>query len=109
MHLIKLNPKDPDILNLKGLLYLLKCDFSKAFESFYTSQCYGNNELSRKYVNLLSSKDFKVFLERYNHSIRFINEELNEEYIIPGAFDDRVAKVVAKAVADEAHKLGITK
>lgn len=31
----KLNPKDPDILNLKGLLYLLKCDFSKAFESFY--------------------------------------------------------------------------
>ena len=77
----KLNPKDPDILNLKGLLYLLKCDFSKAFESFYTSQCYGNNELSRKYVNLLSSKDFKVFLERYNHSIRFINEELNEESI----------------------------
>ena len=37
------------------------------------------------------------------------DEELNEEYIIPGAFDDRVAKVVAKAVADEAHKLCITK
>lgn len=37
------------------------------------------------------------------------DEKLNEEYIIPGAFDDRVAKVVAKAVADEAHKLGITK
>ena len=37
------------------------------------------------------------------------DEELNEEYIIPGAFDDRVAKVVDKAVADEAHKLGITK
>ena len=37
------------------------------------------------------------------------DEELNEEYIIPGAFDQRVAKVVAKAVADEAHKLGITK
>ena len=29
--------------------------------------------------------------------------------IIPGAFDERVAKVVAKAVADEAIKLGITK
>lgn len=78
---LKLNPKDPDILNLKGLLSLLKCDFAKAFESFYTGQCYGNNELSRKYVNLLSSKDFKIFLERYNHSIRFINEELNEESI----------------------------
>lgn len=37
------------------------------------------------------------------------DEELNEEYIIPGAFDERVAKVVAKAVADEAKRLGITK
>ena len=37
------------------------------------------------------------------------DEELNEEYIIPGAFDERVAKVVAKAVADEAKKLGIVK
>mgnify|MGYP002520834332 CR=1 FL=1 len=37
------------------------------------------------------------------------DEELNEEYIIPGAFDERVAKVVAKAVSDEAKKLGITK
>lgn len=37
------------------------------------------------------------------------DEELDEEYIIPGAFDDRVAKVVAKAVADEAKKLGIVK
>ncbi|MDE6025565.1 MAG: NAD-dependent malic enzyme [Lachnospiraceae bacterium] len=37
------------------------------------------------------------------------DEELTEEYIIPGAFDERVAKAVAKAVADEAVKLGITK
>ena len=78
---LQLNPKDEDILNLRGLLKLLKCDFAKAFESFYTAQCYGNNELSRKYVDLLSSKEFKVFLERYNHSIRFINEEMNEESI----------------------------
>ena len=78
---LQLNPKDEDILNLRGLLKLLKCDFAKAFESFYTAQCYGNNELSRKYVDKLSSKDFKIFLERYNHSIRFINEEMNEESI----------------------------
>lgn len=76
---LQINPKDEDILNLRGLLKLLKCDFAKAFESFYTAQCYGNNELSRKYVDKLSSRDFKVFLERYNHSIRFINEEMNEE------------------------------
>ncbi|MCM1272038.1 MAG: NAD-dependent malic enzyme [Clostridium sp.] len=37
------------------------------------------------------------------------DEELSEEYIIPGAFDERVAKAVAKAVADEAVKLGISK
>lgn len=78
---LEINPKDSDILNLKGLLKLLKCDFSKSFESFYTSMCYGNNELSRKYVDILSSDEFKVFLSRYNHSIRFINEDLNNESI----------------------------
>ena len=78
---LELNPKDVDILNLKGLLKLLKCDFSKSFESFYTAMCYGNNKLSRKYVDKLSSDEFNVFLRRYNHSIRFINEELNQESI----------------------------
>ena len=78
---LEINPKDVDILNLKGLLTLLKCDFSKSFESFYTAMCYGNNELSRKYVDMLSSDEFNVFLGRYNHSIRFINEELNHESI----------------------------
>lgn len=78
---LEINPKDVDILNLKGLLTLLKCDFSKAFESFYTGLCYGNNELSRKYVDLLSSEDYNTFLARYNHSIRFINEDLSYESI----------------------------
>lgn len=36
-------------------------------------------------------------------------EELNEEYIIPGAFDKRVAKAVAEAVAKKAIEQGITK
>ena len=36
-------------------------------------------------------------------------EELSEDYIIPGAFDERVAKVVAKAVADTARAQGIVK
>lgn len=36
-------------------------------------------------------------------------EELSEDYIIPGAFDKRVAVAVAEAVAEEAVKLGITK
>ena len=36
-------------------------------------------------------------------------DELNEDYIIPGAFDERVAKAVAKAVADCAHRTGVSK
>ncbi len=37
------------------------------------------------------------------------DEELNEEYIIPGAFDERVAKAVAAAVAQAAKDSGISK
>ena len=37
------------------------------------------------------------------------DEELNEEYIIPGAFDKRVAPAVAEEVKKEAYRLGITK
>ena len=37
------------------------------------------------------------------------DEELNPEYIIPDVFDPRVADVVAKAVADEAIRLGIAR
>ncbi|MBO5999366.1 MAG: NAD-dependent malic enzyme [Lachnospiraceae bacterium] len=36
-------------------------------------------------------------------------EELNEEYIIPGAFDKRVAAVVAEQVAQVAEELGIAR
>ncbi len=36
-------------------------------------------------------------------------DELSEEYIIPDAFNENVAKVVAKAVADEAKRSGISK
>ena len=36
-------------------------------------------------------------------------DELKEEYIIPGAFDERVADHVAKAVAAKAKELGISK
>ncbi len=36
-------------------------------------------------------------------------EELNADYVIPSAFDSRVAKVVAKAVAEKAIELGIAR
>ena len=37
------------------------------------------------------------------------DEELNAEYIIPAAFDERVGKTVAKAVAEAAKKCGIAR
>ena len=37
------------------------------------------------------------------------DEELNEEYILPFAFDKRVGKAVAKAVADAARKSGVAR
>ena len=37
------------------------------------------------------------------------DEELNEDYIIPKAFDPRVAKAVAKAVAEAARRSGVAR
>ena len=37
------------------------------------------------------------------------DEELNEEYIIPKAFDPRVGKTVAKAVAEAARRTGVAR
>ncbi len=37
------------------------------------------------------------------------DEELNEEYIIPKAFDKRVGKAVAKAVAEAARRSGVAR
>ena len=37
------------------------------------------------------------------------DEELNEDYIIPKAFDPRVGKTVAAAVAEAARKSGVAR
>ena len=37
------------------------------------------------------------------------DDELNEEYIIPAAFDPRVGPAVAKAVADAARATGVAR
>lgn len=36
-------------------------------------------------------------------------EELREDYIIPEAFDPRVAEAVAKAVREKAVEMGVTR
>nr|WP_312214680.1 tetratricopeptide repeat protein [Clostridioides sp.] len=72
--------RDVDILNLRGIIKLLKCDFSQAFNSFYISLA-KDDMLSKKYIDMFKTEDFEVFLERYNHAVRFINEGLNYEAI----------------------------
>ena len=37
------------------------------------------------------------------------DEELNEDYIIPAAFDERVGPAVAKAVAEAARRSGVAR
>ena len=54
------------------------------------------------------TEDMKVAAAKAIASI-VTDEELNEEYIIPDAFNQEVAKAVAKAVADCARESGVTK
>ncbi len=37
------------------------------------------------------------------------DDELNEEYILPKAFDERIGKTVAAAVAEAARKSGVAR
>ena len=39
----------------------------------------------------------------------FSDDELNEDYIIPAAFDERVGPAVAKAVAEAARATGVAR
>lgn len=73
--------RDTDILNLRGLIKLLKCDFYEAFESFYLGLAYGDEVISKEYIEKYKSEEFTVFLERYNHAVRFINDGMNYEAI----------------------------
>ena len=54
------------------------------------------------------TEEMKIAAAKASASI-VADDELNENYIIPGAFDERVAKVVAQAVADTAKAQGIVK
>ncbi len=53
-----LNPDDVDILNLTGLVNLLKCNFDDAVESFYKSSLCEKTALCEKYINMLTSEEF---------------------------------------------------
>ncbi|MDB0440870.1 tetratricopeptide repeat protein [Clostridioides difficile] len=76
-----LSPNDVDILNLIGLVNLLKCNFDEAVESFYKSSLCEKTALCEKYINMLTSEEFLIFFEKYNQLIRFINKGMYKEAI----------------------------
>lgn len=76
-----LNPGDVDVLNLIGLVNLLKCNFDEAVESFYKSLLCEKTALCEKYINMLTSEEFLIFFERYNQLIRLINKGMYKEAI----------------------------
>ncbi|MCC0663324.1 hypothetical protein KGF52_04585, partial [Clostridioides sp. ZZV15-6597] len=76
-----LSPNDVDILNLIGLINLLKCNFDEAVESFYKSSICEKTALCEKYINMLTSEEFLIFFEKYNQLIRFINKGMYKEAI----------------------------
>ncbi|NMS89647.1 tetratricopeptide repeat protein [Clostridioides difficile] len=76
-----LKPDDVDVLNLIGLVNLLKCNFDEAVESFYKSLICEKTALCEKYINMLTSEEFLIFFEKYNQFIRLINKGMYKEAI----------------------------
>lgn len=76
-----LRPDDVDVLNLIGLVNLLKCNFDESVESFYKSLICEKTALCEKYINMLTSEEFLIFFERYNQFIRMINKGMYKEAI----------------------------
>ena len=50
-----------------------------------------------------------VDIDSYKKINRLSDEELNAEYILPMAFDERIGKTVAAAVAEAARKSGVAR
>ncbi|MDR0879412.1 MAG: tetratricopeptide repeat protein [Clostridioides sp.] len=83
--------RDMDILNLRGMLKLLDCEFSESYKSFALSQSYisedekytfeEQHKLSKKYIDLFNSEKFEILLGRFNHAMRFISEGLDYEAV----------------------------
>ena len=51
----------------------------------------------------------KFFEKPKSNTQVLTEEELNADYIIPAAFDERVGPAVAKAVAEAARKTGVAR
>lgn len=77
---MKVHPKDPDLLNLQGLMYHLGCDFEKAFTAWHKSYSYmkiGNK--AKEYLSYYSSEEFKTLKEVYLEGERSLERKEYEK------------------------------
>lgn len=73
--------QDFEIINSTALVNLLFGEFDKSCELFYKSNRINSNYTSEKYIKVMVSKEFKVFLEYYNLGIMKINDGNYDEAI----------------------------
>ena len=77
---MKVHPKNPDLLNLQGLMYHLGCDFEKAFTAWHKSYSYmkiGNK--AKEYLSYYNSEEFKTLREVYLEGARSLERKEYEK------------------------------
>lgn len=77
---LKIDPKDTDLLNLRGLLLHLMCDFEKASASWQRSFSYvksGNK--AKDYLSYYRSEEFKTLKEVYLEGTRCLDRKEYEK------------------------------
>jgi len=77
---MKVHPKDPDLLNLLGLMCHLYCDFEKAYAAWHKSFSHmkiGNK--AKEYLSYYSSEEFKTLKEVYLEGTRSLERKEYEK------------------------------
>lgn len=77
---MKVHPKDPDLLNLLGLMCHLYCDFEKAYAAWHKSFSHmkiGNK--AKEYLSYYSSEEFKTLKEVYMEGTRSLERKEYEK------------------------------
>ena len=67
------------------------------------------NEFIQDNWDSVLAEDFDDVCKEILNALGITDEEINAEYIIPAAFDKRVGKAVAAAVAESAKKTGVAR
>lgn len=70
------NPKNPDLLNLQGLLYHLSCEFEKAAAAWQKSISMGKSgNKAKEYLTYYTSEEFRTLQEVYMEGKRSLDRK----------------------------------